>query len=46
MLGSWSDASTVPVAVFVEASSVTVPVWSAPASGASLTLPTCELSTE
>ena len=46
MFGSWSDESTVPVAVLVEASSVIAPVWSAPALGASFTLPTWELITE
>ena len=44
--GSASELSTVSEAVVVVASSVREPVWSAPADGASLTLPTWAVSAE
>ena len=42
---SGSEAPTVLLAVDVDASSVTAPVWSAPADGASLMFPICEVNT-
>ena len=41
---SGSDAATVALAVDVDASSVIAPVWSGPASGASLMLPICDVN--